>query len=182
MCWRECGLQNDSKFLKEFRTANQRLYGEEAQVKGKFVKNHLAFVCVFFIFAQSAAQSEPAVSDPTSPHLKQRLPSTIALNIYQKLLDAAKVPPSPPAISSPKRLAKIMKRKVGGRSVSCKLTLTPSGEISNLVIVKSSGSAIRDRRAIRFIRSAGPFGPNELFGPSDYLVEFPVLSVLAVGY
>jgi TonB family protein len=165
------------------------------------VKNHLAFVCVFLVLAQPAAQSaaqslaqsaaqsttlspalSPAVSDPSSPQLKQRLPSTIALNIYQKLLDEAKVPPSPPAVSSPKRLEKIMKRKTGGRPVSCKLTLIPSGEIADIVIVKSSGSSRKDEQAIRFIRSAAPFGPNELFGPSDYLIEFPVLSVLAVGY
>jgi TonB family protein len=67
---------------------------------------------------------------------------------------------------------------IGDKSVVCKLTVQPSGDITSLTVEESSGSKIIDEKAIKFIKDAGPYCVGNWSGhDKTFHIELPKLFV-----
>jgi TonB family protein len=59
------------------------------------------------------------------------------------------------------------------KALSCKVTVSKNGDLSNVQIVKSSGSQPVDKAAVDLIAASGPFLPLPgTFSQQSFLVEF----------
>lgn len=66
-----------------------------------------------------------------------------------------------------------MRELMGDRKAIFKLTIKPNGHISELALLKTSGSVIIDDKLDSVIRRAAPFAPNKFPDSLSWIVEFP---------
>ncbi len=101
--------------------------------------------------------------------------------LYQGMLNGLvfKLKSKVPKIGNPDKetFKQALREKFDNKNVSCAVTLNPDGSISDLKVLKPSGSEDIDKKALDLIREAAPFFRAEKPVAQGYEIAFPYLEI-----